>query len=88
MIFADRKLELSRAAFYMEILNNDLGQVYHTERPHLRTARCTHATSPTGLSIGYGYCFSVSSASSAFIISADFLIVLNVLFNFQFKHTR
>ena len=39
-----------------------------------------------GLSIGYWY--SVNSASSTYIISADFLIVLYVLFNFHFKRTR
>ena len=39
-----------------------------------------------GLSIGYW--FSVNSASSTFIISVDFLIVLNVSFNFHFKRTR
>ena len=77
---------LRQAAFYMEILNNDFGQFYHTERPHLRTARCAHAVSPTGLSIGYW--FSVNSATSTFNISADFLIALNVLFNFHFKRTR
>ena len=60
--------------------------VYHTERPHLSTARCAPEASPTGLSIGYW--FSVNSASSTFIISAQFLIVLNVLFNFHFKRTR
>jgi len=53
------------------------GQFYHTERPHLRTARCGHAASPTGLSIGYW--FSVNSASSTFVISVELLIVLNVL---------
>ena len=40
-----------------------------------------------GLSIGR-YWFSVNSASSTFIISVDFLIVLNVAFNFHFKRTR
>ena len=39
-----------------------------------------------GLSIGYW--FSVNSASSTFIISVDFLIVLTVSFNFHFKRTR
>jgi len=46
----DDSRPLRRAAFYMEISNNDLGQFYHSERPHLRTARCAHAVSPTGLS--------------------------------------
>ena len=82
----DDSRPLRRAAFYMEISNNDLGQFYHTERPHLRTARCAHAVSPTGLSIGYW--FSVNRATSTFNISADFLIALNVLFNFHCKRTR
>ena len=30
----DESRPLRRAAFYMEISNNDLGQFYHTERPH------------------------------------------------------
>jgi len=51
----------------------------------LRTARCAHVASPTGLSIGYW--FSVNRATSAFNISADFLIAINVLFNFHFKRT-
>jgi len=71
----------------MEISNNDLGQFYHTQRPHLRTARCAHAASPTGLSIGYWFSVILCNAISTFI-SADFLIVFNVLFNFQFKRTR
>jgi len=82
----DDSRPLRRAAFYMEISNNDLSQFYHTERPHLRTARCAHAVSPTGLSRGYW--FSVNRATSTFNISADFLIALNVLFNFHFKRTR
>ena len=82
----DDSRPLRRAAFYMEISNNDLGQFYHSERPHLRTARCAHAVSPAGLSIGYW--FSVNRATSTFNISADFLIALNVLFNFHFKRTR
>jgi len=69
----------------MEISNNDLGQFYHTERPHLRTARWAHAASPTGLSIGYWFSVIFCNAISTYIISADFLIVFNVLFNFQFK---
>ena len=32
----DDSRPLRRTAFYMEISNNDLGQFYHTERPHLR----------------------------------------------------
>ena len=83
----DDSRPLRRAAFYMEISNNDLGQFYHTERPHLRTARCAHAVSPTGLGLSIGYWFSVNSATSTFNISADFLIALNVLFNFHFKRT-
>ena len=82
----DDSRPLRRAAFYMEISNNDLGQFYHTERSHLRTARCAHAVSSTGLSIGYW--FSVNRATLKFNISADFLIALNVLFNFHFKRTR
>ena len=35
-----------------------------------------------------GYWFSVNRATSTFNISADFLIALNVLFNFHFKRTR
>jgi len=72
----------------MEISNNDLGQFYHTERPHLRTVRCAHAASPTGLSIGYWFSVIFCNAISTYIISADFLIVFNVLFNFPFKRTR
>ena len=77
--------QLGGGAFYMEISNNDIGQFYHIQCPQ-RTARFAHAASPTGLSIGYR--FSVNTASSTFIISADFLIVLNVLFNFHFKRIR
>ena len=83
----DDSRPLRRAAFYMEISNNDLGQFYHTQRPHLRTARCAHAASPTRLSIGYWFSVIFCNAISTFI-SADFLIVFNVLFNFQFKRTR
>ena len=72
----------------MEISNNDLGQFYHTERPHLRTARWAHAASPTGLSIGYWFLVIFCNAISTYFISANFLIVFNVLFNFQFKGTR
>ena len=81
----DDSRPLRRAAFYMEISNNDLGQFYHTDRPHLRTARWAHAASPTGLSIGYWFSVIFCNAISTYIISADFLIVFNVLFNFQFK---
>ena len=38
----DDSRPLRRAAFYMKISNDDLGQFYHTERPHLRTARWAH----------------------------------------------
>ena len=72
----DDSRPLRRAAFYMEISNNDLGQFYHTERPHLRTARCAHAVSPTGLSIGYW--FSVNRATSTYVILIVILIIIGI----------
>jgi len=74
---------LRQAAFYMEISNNDLGQFYHTFA--YSTMR---ACSESNGSIFIGYWFSVNSATSTFNISADFLVALNVLFNFHFKRTR
>ena len=78
----DDSRPLRRAAFYMEISNNDLGQFYQFAYICVQH----DAVSPTGLSIGYW--FSVNRATSTFNISADFLIALNVLFNFHFKRTR